>query len=285
MYSARRALKTVVFEKTLCGGQMLYTTAIENYPGFQKVTGAELSELMKKQAESFGVEIRSTEVEDIRIEGGIKRIQSGGETIDAKSIVFATGGDHKKLGLPSEKTFAGKGVGYCAICDGPFFKDKTVAVVGGGNTAAEDALYLSQVASKVYIIHRREKFRCEERQVDEMRAMGVEFVMNAQVKEFKGEGVLNQLLLETKTGEKKISVDGCFISIGVAPETTLAKKLGVELDSQGFIKVDEDQKTNLEGVFAAGDVTGGVMQVATAVGEGCVASLKAYEYVKKPYWA
>ena len=284
IYAARRGLKTILFEKAACGGQMLYTQDIRNYPGFSRVSGSELAELMKQQAVGEGVDYRMGEVEELILDGESRKIVCGGQEYECRALVYAAGGDYRKLNAEGEEEYTGRGVSYCATCDGPLFRDKTVAVVGGGNSAAEEALYLADIARKVYVIHRRNTFRCEQRRVEDMREAGVEFILDAQVKKFNGGGLLEELLLETPDGEKTVCVDGCFVSIGTVPASKLAAQAKVKVDDSGFIRVDESQETNIPGVFAAGDVTGGVMQISTAVGEGATAALKAYEYIKNPYW-
>ncbi len=185
-----------------------------------------------------------------------------------------------------KKSLTGRGVSYCSTCDAPFFKGKTVAVAGGGNSAISDALYLSDIAKKVYIIHRREALRAEEARQGELRKKGIEVLLNTGIDEITGDKSVNALLIRNLADNKvrRLSVDGVFISIGTIPHSELAKDAGVKLDDKNFIKVDKNKETNIEGVFAAGDVTGGVLQISTAVGEGCTAALSAYKYVKKPYW-
>ncbi|MBD3261464.1 MAG: FAD-dependent oxidoreductase [Candidatus Altiarchaeales archaeon] len=284
VYAARRKLKTLVFEKGLSGGQMQYTTLIENYPGVLETTGADLALDMERQAKKAGAKVRGERVSAVNVGGGVKTVSCGDEVFEGKTIIFATGGHHRRLQVPGEQEYTGKGVSWCATCDAPFFKDKKVAVIGGGNTAAEEALYLSEIADEVFVVHRRDTLRCEEERVERMKKNGVTFILNSRVMEFKGDLSLKSVVLATPDGEKTVDVDGCFISIGMNPESGLARQAGVKLDDRGFIEVDCNQETNREGVLAAGDVTGGVMQITVAAAEGCVAALKAYEIIKKPYW-
>lgn len=286
IYAAKRELKTLLIEKGLFGGYMLLTDKIENYPGFLKVTGSELSEKMEEQVRSVNVEIVSAEATKLFLEGNVKKVETTEGTYEGKAIILAVGGGHKKLEVKGEKEYTGRGVSYCSTCDAPFYKGRTVAIIGGGNSAISDALYLSDVAKKVYLIHRRESLRAEEVRQSELRKKGVEIMLNTGIDEIFGEKLVNAIQIRDLVDNqvKRLSVDGVFISIGTVPHSELAKDAGVKLDDKNFIKVDRNQETNIEGVFAAGDVTGGVLQISTAVGEGCIAALSAYKYVKKPYW-
>lgn len=285
IYAARRKLKTLIIEKDLPGGQMLLTSDIQNYPGFSKISGNELAERMENQVKEFGVEIANVEATKLDIKGNMKDITTDEGEYEGKSIVLATGSSYKKLGVKGEMEFTGRGVSYCATCDAPFFKGKIVAVIGGGNSAISNAIYLSEIAERVYLIHRREQLRAEEARQKELKEKGVELILNSTVEEILGENLVNSIKIkDTKNETKKIDVNGVFISIGTVPNSGLAKEAGVDLDEKGFIKINKNQETNIEGVFAAGDVTGGVMQISTAIGEGCIAALSAYRYVRKPYW-
>lgn len=284
IYAVRRELKTLLVEKGVLGGQMLLTSEIENYPGFSRVSGRDLAEKMEGQVRELGVEVVNADVLKLDLGGDMKEVATSGDVFKAKSIILATGGGYRKLGAKGEEDFAGRGVSYCATCDAPFFKGKTVAVIGGGNSAISDALYLSEVAGRVYLIHRRAEFRAEEAKQKELERRGVELILNATVEEISGETLVSSMKIKEDV-IREISVDGVFISIGSIPNSGLAKDAGVLLDEKEFIKVDGNQETNMKGVFAAGDVTGGVMQISTAVGEGSIAALSAYEYVKKPYWS
>jgi thioredoxin reductase (NADPH) len=286
IYAAKREMKTLLIEKGPFGGYMLLTNKIENYPGFLKVSGSELSEKMEEQVRSLTVDIVSAEAMKLHLEGNIKKVDTTEGTYEGKAIILAVGGGHKKLEVKGEKEYTGRGVSYCSTCDAPFYKGRTVAVVGGGNSAISDALYLSDVAKKVYLIHRRDALRAEETRQAELRKRGVEILLNTGIDEIAGDKLVNAIQIRDLSDNqvKRIAVDGVFISIGTVPHSELAKDAGVKLDDKNFIKVDRNQETNVEGVFAAGDVTGGVLQISTAVGEGCIAALSAYKYVKKPYW-
>jgi thioredoxin reductase (NADPH) len=286
IYAVRRSLKTLVIERSLCGGQMQLTNDIQNWPGVEEISGPELSKNMEEHARGLGVEFLNDEVVDLDLKGGVKKIKTRGKAVECGTVVLATGGEHRKLKVKGEEEFVGRGVSYCATCDGPLFQGMTVAVVGGGNSAAEDAIFLSGVAGRTYIIHRRGELRAEEKRQEELKDAGVELMLDSVVESISGGSMVEKISIrDVESGKKStLKVDGVFISIGSVPSTQLARKAGVELDERGFIKVGRDMKTNIPGVFAAGDVTGGVPQITTAVGEGCTAALGAYMYLKNPYW-
>lgn len=286
IYAAKREMKTLLIEKGPFGGYMLLTNKIENYPGFLKVSGNELSEKMEEQVRTLRVDIINDEVTKLHLDGNVKKADATEGSYEGKAVILAVGGGHKKLEVKGEKEYTGRGVSYCSTCDAPFYKGRTVAIVGGGNSAISDALYLSDVAKKVYLIHRRESLRAEESRHEELRKRGVEIILNTGIDEILGDKMVNAIQIRNLSDNtvKRISLDGVFISIGTVPHSELAKDAGVKLDEKSFIKVDRNQETNIEGVFAAGDVTGGILQISTAVGEGCIAALSAYKYVKKPYW-
>lgn len=287
IYAARRGLTTLIIEKGACGGQLLLASGIGNYPGIEGVSGFELAGKMEAHARNAGVEFVSADVLRVVDEVGKKTVSTTAASYSAKAVVIASGAVHRSLNVPGEEKYLGKGVSYCANCDGPLFKGKTIAVVGGGNHACNDAAYLSEIAGKAYLIHRRDSFRAEECVVEHVKNKGVEFVYDTVVEEFLGGEFLEGVKLKNvKSGETRtLPVAGAFISVGVVPLKALAEEMGVKTDEKGYIIIDERQMTNIPGVFAAGDVTGGVQQVATAVGEGCIAALSAYEYIKKPYWS
>lgn len=287
IYAVRRGLSTLVIEKAFMGGQLSTAPEISNYAGFASITGLDLAAKMEEHARVAGVEFVSAEVLRVEVDGDVKKVSVEDNVYSAKACILATGVSHRHLDVPGEEKYVGKGISYCVTCDGPLFKGKKVAVIGGGNHACGDAAYLADMASKVYLIHRRDAFRAEECRVKHVLEKGVEFIMDTVVEEFSGKDLLEGVKLRNvKTGEEKnLGVDGVFISIGVVPLHALAGDIGVKVDEKGFIQVDENQMTNVPGVYAAGDVTGGVLQVATAIGEGCIAALSTYEYIKKPYWS
>lgn len=289
IYGARSGLKTLVLEKGIPGGCILEASYVKNYPGFPKgIRGQELAGNMLDHCENEGAEIHSMEhVFDIELQGERKLVTTDKGTYSCDSVIFATGTEYKKLGVPGEEKYMGYGVSYCAVCDGPLFKDKDLLVVGGGNCAAIDAIYLSNLASNVRLIHRRDSLRAEEALVCDMERNGVEILYNTEVKEFKGDDRLGiAVLYDNKIGEvSEMEVDGAFIEIGRIPNTKIAKRLGVKLDDKGYIIVDERQKTNIEGVYAAGDVTiTPYRQIGTAIGNAIVAATEAYGYIKQPYY-
>jgi thioredoxin reductase (NADPH) len=284
IYCVRREMKTLIVEKLGIGGAMLWSEDIDNYPGFGKSTGAEISKKMGDHAKRLGVEFLLEEVKKVDLNGEIKKVKTSSKDLKCKAVIFCTGGSPRKMGVPGEDALRSRGVSYCATCDAPFFKDRIVAVFGGGSTAVEEATYLTKIAKKVMIVHRRDEFRAEESEIKKMEKAGVEKILNAKVKGIKGDKRVTSFVIETPEGEKEIKVDGIFIQIGNMPNSDLARGAGVKVDEKGFIAVDKNQTTNIPGVFAAGDVTGGIEQIVTAVGEGCAAALSAYAYIEKPYW-
>lgn len=283
LYAARAGLDTLVAERMSAGGQMALTDTIDNYPGFEDgVDGFTLGMKMQQGAERFGAKTEYTEVLSVDFSKPIKEINTSGGTLFGKTVIISTGANPRELGLSNEKELAGRGVHYCAHCDGRFYKDKTVAVVGGGNTAAQDALYLSRIAKKVYLIHRREKLRATEIYLAQlMKADNVEFLLNSTVSAFLADGKLKGVKIKNVNTEKEteIDADGVFISIGRKPATEFLQGV-LELDGGGYIIADETTKTSAEGVFAAGDVrTKELRQVVTAVADGAAAAYSAELYL------
>jgi len=286
IYGARYGLKTLLLEGKVLGGAQATSPGIENYPGYTYIVGIELATKMKEQVKKCGAIIKEiTDVRSIEREGdnGDFLLDTRRGVYRAKAIVIATGGGHKHLGVPGEEKLTGRGVSFCATCDGPLFRDKTVAVVGGGNTAVTEALYLAELTKKVYLIHRRDELRAEKIVQDYVFKSDVEIIWNSVVKEIKGEDLINALVLENvKTGEQKtLEVDGAFIALGSKPESALAKSIGVETNERGEILVNAKQATNIVGVFAAGDVVESMKQIAVAVGHGAIAADSAYSYIRQ----
>lgn len=283
MYTVRAGLKTLVLESVAPGGQMNETTQIDNMPGFPEgIDGFTLGQKLMTGAEKFGSETRFEQV--IRADLSEKIITTTGGTYSARAVVIATGAGHRHLGLSREEELTGRGVAYCAACDGNFYRGKTVAVVGGGNSAAADALLLSRIAKKVYVIHRRDTLRATKIYHDPLlQAENVEFCWNSQVDQLQGQERLSGVLLRNvQTGaSRELSVDGLFISIGRKPATELfAGQL--ELDDNGYILADESTKTSLPGVYAAGDVrTKALRQIVTAAADGAAAANSIEEYLLK----
>ncbi len=286
IYAVRSGIKTVVIEKAMGGGLANISPKIENYPGFESISGMDLMEKMKQHASKY-VDIHiNKEVKDIEKLRDNFKIITDNETYYAKAIVLCTGTDYRKLNAPGEKELTGKGVSYCATCDGFFFKGKKVAVVGGGNTALIESIFLKQIDCKeVSVIHRRDQLRAENAYKNEAVEKGVKIIYNAHIESIQGKEKVEFLEIHNvNTGEKsKLFVDGVFISIGEEPQNTLAKKLGVKLDEKGFVIVDKQQRTNVKGVYAAGDITGGLRQVVTACAEGAIAALSSTEVLGKQY--
>ena len=283
LYAARAGLGVVLLERLAPGGQMALTGEIDNYPGFEDgISGFELGMKMQKGAERFGAKSFFTEVRSVDFSGKIKKIEAVSGEFLGKTVVISTGADPRRLGIPGEENLLGRGVHYCAHCDGRFYKDKTVIVVGGGNSAAADALYLSRLAKKVYVVHRRNTLRATKIYHEPLiKAHNVEFVWNSAVSEFLADSKLTGVkITNVNSGTvAEISCDGVFISIGRTPATGfLAGK--VELNEDGYIVADESTRTNVDGVFAVGDVrTKALRQVVTAVADGANAVHFAEEYL------
>lgn len=279
LYSARGNLKTLLIEKLFTGGQMATTDVLENYPGFiDPINGIELAGRMEGQAKRFGAESVNEEVVELELTGDIKTVKTTDNEYKCKAVILATGGTARKLGLPNEEKLIGRGVSYCATCDGSFYRDKTVAIIGGGDTAVEDANYLSRLCEKVYIVHRRDELRAAKSlQTEVFNNPKVEVVWNSVVDGINGKDSLESVKLRnTKTDEiTKLGLDGVFVAIGSTPNTTLVKNK-IELSESGHIVTDENMQTNLPNVYACGDVREkSFRQVVTAVADGAIASFIA----------
>ena len=283
LYAARAGLDTVILEKLSAGGQMALTEQIDNYPGFEDgIDGFSLGEKMKRGTERFGVETKLTEVLSLDLSGTVKKAATSEGPLFARTIVLATGAGPRELGVESEQELIGKGVNYCAACDGMFYKNKTVVIAGGGNTAAADALILSRICKKVIVVHRRDTLRATKIYHEPlMKAENVEFRWDSEIIELlHDEKVLGIRLRNVKTGEETtLACDGVFVSIGRKPSSELVKDQ-VEVDPAGYIIADESTRTNIPGVFAVGDVrTKALRQVVTAVADGATAVHYAEEYL------
>ncbi|MBT5088209.1 MAG: thioredoxin-disulfide reductase [Micrococcales bacterium] len=286
IYAARAQLNPLMIASSVePGGELMKTTEVENYPGFPEgLMGPDLMANFQAQAERFGTEIMFDDVVEVDLTGDVKIVKTGGgETLEAKTVIISTGAAYRELGLPKEKELSGHGVSWCATCDGFFFREKTIAVVGGGDSAMEEANFLTKFASKVYVIHRRDSLKASK--IMQQRAFDnekIEFIWNSAIAELKGEAKLEGVVLEnTETGEKKdLALDGLFIAIGNDPRVDLVENQ-VEISDERFIKVDgRSSKTSLPGVFAAGDVIDPTYrQAITAAGSGCVAALDAEHYL------
>ena len=287
IYAERSGLKSIVIEKNNIGGQVAITPVVENYPGFTKIGGKTLMDMMAQQAVNYADIREGEEVVEINKAGERFEIVTGRMKYTAKAVLLTTGAESKKLGVPGEKEFQGRGVSYCATCDGYFFKDgKKVIVVGGGNTAATEALYLKNIGVDVSIIHRREELRAEIFLQKSLQDSGVPVVWNTVVKKILGDKLVKSVTLENLKDKTvtTIPADGVFIAIGYAPNNELASRLGIEVDDEGYLKVDSGHRTNVPGIYAAGDITGGIKQIVTAVSQGAVAAMAIFEDFAHPYW-
>jgi len=287
IYAVRAGIKPLLLDKGLGGGLAAVSPNIENYPGFESIQGMDLVEKMKNHALKY-TEINFSEgVTNIKKTKDTFEIETSKQKYNVKAILLCMGTEYRKLGAPGEQELQGKGVSYCATCDGFFFKGKTVAVVGGGNTALVEAIYLKQIGCKeVYLIHRRDQLRAEKSYHDEAVEKGVKIIFNTHVESINGKDKVEFLEIhDVNTNKKsKLPVDGIFVSIGEAPQNALAKKLDVKLDEKGFIITDSQGRTNIKGIYAAGDITGGLRQVVTACAEGAIAASTESVGKKYPYW-
>lgn len=281
IYAARGGMKTVIVEKLAAGGQAATTPEIENYPAFEKISGFELTYKMLKQCESFGVEILYDEPIRLTLKGKVKSaVLNSGASLQAKTVIIATGADAKKLGISREDELIGGGVSYCASCDGAFFKGKPVAVVGGGNTAVEDALYLENFASEVYLIHRRNELRADKILADRIKKSSVKIIWDSIVENLNGTPKLTEIIVKNIKNDilNSICVNGLFVAVGQKPATELLE--GIKLNQSGYVITDETTATNVEGVFAAGDVREKALrQVVTAAADGAIAADSAIKYI------
>jgi len=281
IYARRRELKTILITIDI-GGQTNFAGVIENYPGFDNINGMELMKKFYEKAQKLNTEIVFDEVKKIEKKKEVFEIKLTKGFIKARAIVLAIGKKPRKLEVKGEDEFFGKGVSICAICDGPLYKNKVVAVVGGGNSAVDSALYLSEIAKKVYLIHRRNVFVADESSLNKLKSKkNVEFVLNAVVKEIKGDKAVKSLVIEQDNKQKEIYVDGVFVEIGFEAKTEWLKGF-VELDEKGQIIIDNLCKTSIPGVFAAGDCTNlPFKQIVISAAQGAIAALSAYQYLKK----
>lgn len=284
MYAARAQLKVALIEPGPYGGQMNNTDVIENYPGFLSIKGMELGEKMKQNVDRDGVEAIYGHVTSIEDKGDIKLVYTEKEVYETKVVIIASGGFHRMLNIPGEEEYSGKGVSYCAVCDGMFFRNQHVVVVGGGDSAIEEGIYLSQIASKVTIVHRRDELRAKkDLQLQAFKNEKMEFIWNTVVKEVKGNDmtVTSVTLENTITGEQNdFLCDGIFIYVGMSPNTEFIKDLPLE-QNHGWIPTNEKMETNIPGIYAVGDVRDkDLRQVATAVGDGTIAGQEAFQYVQ-----
>lgn len=283
IYAGRGMLKTLVLEKLMMGGQATITHMIDNYPGFPDgITGPDLMEKFENQAKRFGAEFKFATVDKITLDGNMKVLKIADEEIRAKTVIICTGAEPRRLDVPGETKLTGKGVSYCATCDGAFFREAVIAVVGGGDSAVKEAIYLTKFASKVYVIHRRDELRAEKITIEQAFANEkIEFVWDSVVEEITGKHAVEALKVKNvKDGStKELKLEGVFIYVGMIPNTGFLKNF-VKLDDGGYIVADRDTHTDITGVFAAGDVRRKLSrQVATAVGDGATAAMAAEECI------
>lgn len=282
LYCARSGYSVLVLEKLSPGGQMATTGQVDNYPGFEDgIDGFELGEKMKKGADRFGAETAFDEVTEVELTGNLKRIVTTSGTVTARSVILATGASPRTLGLEGEDRLRGRGVAYCATCDGMMYKDKTVIVSGGGNSAVADALYLARICKKVYLVHRRDTLRASRVYMEALKDSGVEIIWNSRIQKILYEKrVTGAVIEDIPSGQvHETACDGVFVAVGRVPDTSLFQGQ-VDLDSQGYLIADETTKTNLPGVFAVGDArTKPMRQIVTAAADGAVASGFVEEYL------
>ena len=282
IYGVRAGKSVLVLEGAAYGGQIINTPEIENYPGIKKISGFEFATNLYNQAKELGAEIRFEKVLSVQEKNGHKIVVTKDKEYEAKAVILATGAKNRNLGIEKEQELVGKGVSYCATCDGMFYRGKVVAVNGGGNTAVEDATFLSEYVEKVYVIHRRDSFRADKAEVDRLVAKkNVELVLNSTIKALESDasGLTGILVVDKDGKERRIQVDGLFVAIGQAPDNE-AFRNEVDLDSKGYISAGEDCSTKTAGIFTAGDCrTKAVRQLATAASDGAVAALAAVTYI------
>lgn len=283
IYTVRAGKKALVIEAASYGGQIINTPDIENYPGIAHISGFDFATGLYNQAKDLGAEIKFERVTEIVDKGSIKLVKTSQGEYECKAVILATGAKNRPLGLSNEKELVGKGVSYCATCDGMFYRNKVVAVNGGGNTALEDAQFLSNYCKKVYLVHRRDKFRADEKEVERLKAKdNVEFVLNSTISRLNEDetGLVSMDVVNKNNGEtRNIEISGLFVAIGQAPDNTAFDNVA-HLDEKGYIKAGEDMKTGTDGIFTAGDCrTKTVRQLTTAASDGATAALAACGYI------
>lgn len=286
IYAVRAGIKPIIFDKIGGGGLASFSPKIENYPGFESISGMDLMDKMQKHALKYTKINFMEEIKKITKTNDVFNIETTNDKYTVKALILCTGTEYRKLDIAGEKELQGKGVSYCATCDGYFFKDKIVGVIGGGNTAVIESIYLKQIGCKdVYIIHRRDQLRAEKAYKNEAKKKGIKIIYNTHVEAILGKDKVEFLELHDLKMDKKtkLSVDGVFVSVGEEPQNKLAKDLGIKLDEKGYIIVDQEQRTNVKGVYAAGDITGGLRQIVTACAEGAIAALATTEILGKKY--
>jgi thioredoxin reductase (NADPH) len=285
IYTERSGLRTAVLERDALGGQVATTPIVENYPGFAQVGGKTLVDIMVSHALQYVQIYPGESVLDVQ-PGDPIIVQTSRRKFETRAVLLATGAKHRHLGVPGEERLAGRGVSYCSTCDGPLFRDKKVIMVGGGNSAVTEALHLFHLGIDVTLVHRRDKLRAQDFLAKQLFDNNIPVLWNAEVKEIRGkERVEEVMLLDNRSGKESVfKTNGVFIAIGYEPSVELAKKIGVELNEDGFIKHDERHRTNIPGIYSAGDVEGGYKQIVTASGQGSAAAISIFEDLINPYW-
>ncbi len=284
IYTSRAGLRTLLIETALSGGQMTTTEMIENYPGFpQGITGDELGRLMEEQAKRFGLNLINQEVLEVRLEGEKKIVRTYESEYISKTLIISSGTEYRRLGIPGEETFIGKGVSFCATCDGAFFKDSRIVVVGGGDSALTEAIFLTKFAKEVTIIHRRDALRATKIYQDRALANPkIKFLWNSVVREVKGDKMVQSIVVKNvKNGElKEFETEGVFLFVGLSPRTQFLKNI-VEMDKEGYILTNGNGETSVRGIFAAGDCRKKLLrQISTAVGDGATAAFAAEKFLE-----
>ena len=285
IYAGRQGTRNLIIDRDLAGGIGREVPEMENYPGFDNISGLELTEKMKAQA-TKNTDLHEMEevTKIIKTDDEYRfKVKTSKEEYQSKTIILATGSSHRHLDAKGEEEFRGKGVSYCATCDGFFFQGRDIIMVGGGNSALQEAIYLKNLGANVTLVHRRDEFRAQQHLQDAVKKEGIRIIYNATVEEIKGDMLVESVVLkDTKTGKlSELPINGIFISVGYIPHTELAKQLGVDLDETGHIIIDKEQKTNVDYVYAIGDVCVGLKQWVVACGEGAVAATSAYTDIKK----
>jgi thioredoxin reductase (NADPH) len=285
IYTVRSGLKTAVIEKGALGGQVALTPVVENYPGFSQVGGKTLVDIMIAHALQYVQIFQGEEVIDIK-PGSPIEVLTTRRKFFARSVLLATGATHRTLGAAGEQQFSGRGVSYCATCDGPLFKGRKVIMVGGGNSAVTEALHLHHMGVAVTLVHRRDALRAQEALIEQLKANNIPIVWNTEVVEISGRQRVEKVVLKDNQsgGSSEMAVDGVFVAVGYQPAVSLAKKIGIALDPEGYVQHDAQHRTNIAGIYSAGDVEGGYKQIVTATGQGAAAAMTIFEDLINPYW-
>ncbi len=285
IYAARSGLKTVILEKTMVGGQVSITPMVENWPGFRSIPGKQLMEMINAQVRGYVPVLEGQEVVEIKVGKNVEAVATGGHFV-GQAVILATGASHRHLGVVGEEKLYGHGVSYSATCDGYFYKDKPVVVVGGDNTAMTDVLYLKNLGAKVTILVRGSVFKGEQYLKDSVERENISVLWNTEVVEILGEQQVTGVKTKNRKDEeeKELKADAVFVAIGEVPNNQLASQIGLKLDDYGYVIIDRSGRTNIPRVYGAGDITGGVRQIVTAVGEGATAASSAFEDISHPYW-